>query len=72
MSYVIEAESIGCVYKDKSTQSGEFELFVRKLKIPSTGIIAITGASGSGKSSLIGLLSGLRAENAGHSDFFTN
>ena len=70
MSYVIEAESIGCVYKDKSTQSGEFELFVRKLKIPSTGIIAITGASGSGKSSLIGLLSGLRAENAGNSKRF--
>ena len=63
MSYVIEAERIGCVYRDKSKHSGEFELSVKKLKIPTTGITAITGSSGSGKSTLLGVLSGLRAEN---------
>ena len=72
MDYVIEAENIGCVYLQESTNAGASKqvsgIFIEKLKIPSFGVTAVIGPSGSGKSTLVGLVFGLREENAGYDD----
>lgn len=59
--HFIYSRKIGVVHRNESDPADLGKgVFVEKLLIPSTGITAILGPSGSGKSSLLGLLAGLR------------
>lgn len=59
--FAIIAHKIGVIFPAESDDDGDANgVFVDNLAIPSGGITAIVGGSGSGKSSLLGLLTGLR------------